>query len=388
MAFCPGFSAAAKKGGEGIAKNLWIDLLDWLLFDHALDDEGRTIAELYMYRKKFFLPGLQKMVLTMMCKAEMDLFEIRAVFPGRGFALKRLEDGCEFQVVDMIASRQLSRWGILACRLWLLDGVHRLSGATYIFTPDKRPLLEKTARKLATANAKDARVRRERFSPQMCRLWIDPLIHPVQPRFRNRDGDRLNFCQAVFSIPDMDTVRQTLAGQKAITIRDDGDGILTWYASEKDASGGQTVMGTFRLQADELQFEANSLKRFRQGMKVLENNFRETIVLKEQKKTPLARMLKQSRHDAPESVKIPMEEQAKIINQFKRKHYQSWPEMNLPALAGKTPRQAVRSNTGRKAVAQLLKDFEVLEQKNLLSGEPGLDLAFLWQELKLDPEDF
>jgi hypothetical protein len=147
-------------------------------------------------------------------------------------------------------------------------------------------------------------------------------------------------------------------------------------------------MGTFRLQADELQFEANSLKRFRQGMKVLENNFGETIVLKEQKKTPLAKMLKKSRHDAPEPVKIPMEEQARIVNQFKRKHYQNWPDMNLPALKGKTPRQAVRSNTGRKAVAQLLKDFEVLEQENRLRGEPALELAFLWRALGLKPEDY
>lgn len=388
MAFCQGYRAAARKGGEGIAKNLWIDLLDWLLFDHVLDEDERTIAELYMYRKKLFLPGLQKMILAMMCKAEMDLFEIRAVYPGRGFVLKRLEDGCEFQVVDMIASRQLPRWGILACRLWLLDGVHRLSGATYMFTPDKRTLLEKTARKLATASAKDARARRECFSPQICQLWIDPLIHPVQPRFRNRDGDPLHFCRAVFRLADREVVRKALLEQRELMIREESDDTLTWNSLERDGSGGQTIMGTFRLLDGELHFEANSRKRFQRGMKVLEETLGDVIRLQEEERIPLKEMLKRKPQVPPEPVNIPKEVQDEAILNFKRKHMENWPGMGLPALGGKTPRQAVRSHAGRKAVAQLLKDFEVHEQNARLRGEPALDLAFLWRELGLKPEDY
>jgi hypothetical protein len=147
-------------------------------------------------------------------------------------------------------------------------------------------------------------------------------------------------------------------------------------------------MGNFRLQDNELQFETNSLRRFQRGMKILKKYLGETILLKEQKKTPLAKMLKQSRDDYPEPVQIPMAEQARIVNQFKRQHYQGWPEMKLPALNGKTPRQAVRSASGRSAVALLLKEFERMEEENRLMGNPGLDIAFLWKDMKLDPEDY
>ncbi|MBU4307327.1 MAG: hypothetical protein L6428_06550 [Candidatus Aminicenantes bacterium] len=390
--FYPRYREAVEKGGEGIGDMLWINCLDWVLFDHPIDPEtGRSVVELFFYRKKLFLAGREKVLLAMIRDAAMDLYEIRSVYPGRGFDLKRLADGRQFQVVEMKASRQIPRWTILAGRLWLLDGVQRFSGSLYPFEPEKRALLEKTVSTLAGAgktNDESRRLFRSRFSPEMCRLWLDPLFSQKPPKFRNRDGDRLNFCQAVFSIPDRDAVRQALAGQKAITIRDNGDDILTWYSSEKDASGGQTIMGTFRLHDDELQFEANSLKRFQQGMKVLKNNFGETISLKEQKKIPLAKMLKQSREKPLEPVQLPMEEQARIVNQFKRKHYQNWPDMKLPALNGKTPRQAVRSVPGRRDVALLLKNFERSEEKNRLSGEPSLDIYFLWQELKLDPEDF
>jgi hypothetical protein len=50
--FCPGFSAAAREGGERIANNLWRDLMDWLLFDHALAGDGRTVADLFWNRRK------------------------------------------------------------------------------------------------------------------------------------------------------------------------------------------------------------------------------------------------------------------------------------------------------------------------------------------------
>lgn len=390
--FYPRYKAAVKKGGEGIGNMLWINCLDWFLFDHPLDPESsQTIIELFLYRRKLYLSGWEKKVLAMMRDNEMDLYEIRSVHPGRGFDLKRLTDGRQFQVVEMKASRQILRWTILAGRLWLLDDVQRFSGGLYSFGPEKRVLLEKTVGHLAGAGKTDEESRRafrSRFSPEICRLWLDPLLNPIKPEFRNRDGDRLNFCQAAFSIADKDAIRQALAGQQAITIRDDGDDILTWLSKKNDAAGGQTVMGTFRLQDDELQFEANSLKRFQQGMKVLKKYLGEMILLKEQKKTPLAKMLKQPRDRSPEPIKIPLEEQARIVNQFKRKHYQDWPEMKLPALNGKTPRQAVRSAPGRNAVALLLKEFERREEQSRLKGDPGLNIAFLWKELKLDPEDY
>jgi hypothetical protein len=322
-----------------------------------------------------------------MREAGMDLFEVRAVYPGRGFTLKRLDDGSEFQVIDMKTSRQLSRWQILACRLWVLDGVHRLAGAVFLFAPDKRPLLEKTARKLAKAGGKDARAWREGFSPEICRLWIDPLIHPIQPRFRNRDGDPLLFCRAVFRLADREAVRRALIGQRLITVRDDGDDTLSWHTLERDGTGGQTVMGTFQLLEGEMSFEANSRQRFQKGMKVLKKTLGDAIRLQEEERIPMKKMLKRQPKAPMETVNIPPEVQEEMISRFKRQHMENWPGMSLPALGGKTPRQAVRSKTGRSAVARLLKDFEVHEQESRLRGEPALDLAFLWKDLGLNPED-
>ena len=46
------------------------------------------------------------------------------------------------------------------------------------------------------------------------------------------------------------------------------------------------------------------------------------------------------------------------IEEMMRKHWEAWQDMELPALKGKTPRQAVKSKLGRQQVSALLEDAE------------------------------
>jgi hypothetical protein len=46
------------------------------------------------------------------------------------------------------------------------------------------------------------------------------------------------------------------------------------------------------------------------------------------------------------------------IEQMMRKHWEAWPDMELPALQGRTPRQAVKDEFGRRQVSALLEDAE------------------------------
>jgi hypothetical protein len=57
--------------------------------------------------------------------------------------------------------------------------------------------------------------------------------------------------------------------------------------------------------------------------------------------------------------------------------------MAIPALGGKTPRQAVKTAAGRLKVSALLRDFENLEAHKRQSGEPYCDVARIRAELGL-----
>ena len=64
-------------------------------------------------------------------------------------------------------------------------------------------------------------------------------------------------------------------------------------------------------------------------------------------------------------------------------HYAKWPDERLPALGGRTPRQAVRSKRGREQVEELLRDFENASERARKAGRPAFDFSGLRSELGL-----
>ena len=79
------------------------------------------------------------------------------------------------------------------------------------------------------------------------------------------------------------------------------------------------------------------------------------------------------------SQEMPEGIQQKITHEYKQKHSAIWADEPLPALGGKTPREAVRSAAGKKQVIKMLKDFEHGEAANSIP----FDFSFLWNELGL-----
>ena len=62
-------------------------------------------------------------------------------------------------------------------------------------------------------------------------------------------------------------------------------------------------------------------------------------------------------------------------------HYAKWPDTRLPALDGKTPRQAVKNAAGKRKVAEILKQIENTESHKRKSGEYAYDVSKLRAEL-------
>ena len=58
-----------------------------------------------------------------------------------------------------------------------------------------------------------------------------------------------------------------------------------------------------------------------------------------------------------------------MLREVKERHYADWADQPLPALGDKTPRQAVRTKTGRDQVDLLLKVFENHEARLPMSQQ-------------------
>ena len=98
-----------------------------------------------------------------------------------------------------------------------------------------------------------------------------------------------------------------------------------------------------------------------------------------------AKSFKDSPPDGPED-KIPMEVQQQIYSQFMQKHCENWLNEKIPALDGKTPRQAVKTADGRRRVTELLKSFENIEEHNEREGRPFYNLSWMWDSLGVKRE--
>jgi len=391
--FAPPGSANPKVLADGVENSLMLDFFDWFLFDCTVDPEGAlTVTDIFLRRKKLDLSGREKNIIEMMSYARMDLFEIREVHPGRGLVLRRLADGSEFSVVEMKASRQLKRWSLIVCRLWTLDGVRRLSPAMYAFEPDRRPFLEKMInefREMTKRLGAPSDNFRRGFSPLICREWLDPALHPRKPKMRNSDDNRLVFCRALFRTDDRTAVHNSLLGQQKILTEEDGPDQIVWISPKRNLAGGRSILGTFFWDGNELVFEANSLRRFNRGLGILKQAGGAKLRLIEETRKPIEEMLAEAPAAAAGETPVRTEIKApEKILEFKRAYYHGWLKKPIPALQGKTPLQAVRSSAGKKRVAELLKGIEHLEEELRQRGEPGLETAFLWEGLGLDPKDF
>ena len=78
---------------------------------------------------------------------------------------------------------------------------------------------------------------------------------------------------------------------------------------------------------------------------------------------------------------IPPADANNLIRAFKEKHYADWADQPLPALEGRTPREAVRTKAGRGSVDVLLKDCENHEAR-IPEGE-RFDFSGLRRDLGL-----
>lgn len=81
---------------------------------------------------------------------------------------------------------------------------------------------------------------------------------------------------------------------------------------------------------------------------------------------------------------LPSEIIEKITNVLLDGFYDQWVDLNLPALGGKTPRLACRTERGRHKVEELLLELELMENTRARKDEPSYDVNKLRRLLSLD----
>ena len=76
-----------------------------------------------------------------------------------------------------------------------------------------------------------------------------------------------------------------------------------------------------------------------------------------------------------------------MLTTVMQKYLSTWLDQEIPALGGKTPREAVTKKAGREKVLDLVKDMENAEARKKKAGEPFMDLGPLRRELGIGRDE-
>jgi hypothetical protein len=189
--------------------------------------------------------------------------------------------------------------------------------------------------------------------------WIDQWQATRKPtRLCNTDGEEFLWHIASFSVANPDETRKTLMKRKDIDYDGEADELVWSTPADRDsgAMGDTVTLGRMEFIGDELVVTVNSAQRFTRARQWLEKlpgvafkSVRNRRWNEAEKDRPL-----DERISPPEPVEMTPELNA-AVQEMMNKHYTAWIDMPLPALGGKTPRQACRTEAGRQQVTMLIR---------------------------------
>jgi len=366
-------------------------LLPWTAC--TLEMEGRPALEWFQENRSWRLSLAEQTWLAVQREAWLGVWEILECEPGVGVLARDQLTGERRQVQEVTASRTLVRRDVVLARVVTVREVSVFAGMSpHKLPPDAAaPVVEAARRRLRVKGpVTPSRLRGEVFGRALIGAWAKAAEEFAAraarpPKLQNTDGEPLLLTTDRFAFEPggRSQVEVSLRTMENVSpLGDDGDGEYAFQRSGNamHAHWDNTVVGHAWVTEDALRIETNSVARadaLRRLVEeacggLLQHRAREYV-------DPLSKLAKpaplQARKEEP-----PSSESVQMLLEFKRAHYQSWPDQPLPALDGKTPREATRTARGREQVDVLLRTMENHEQHD---PDHAFDFADLRKELGL-----
>jgi hypothetical protein len=389
----------------------------WFYYDWRPDPEDTqikagaplqlTVAAVYRQQARRLDP-LQMRYLEANETAAFSFHDVVTCEPGKGFTLRDLFTGDQRWVIERMGSEHAAPGGILFAKVVVLDEFAEINGCTAVLFPpmEKAPILE-LRRKLNASGSIITSALLKDYDLEMFAIYhevAERLLNPPPPILTNTDGDPFLLHKLVYDIDSPQLIFDTL---KSLALDATGEELLAeagfdaqgalhsvrfpWLkrGNKQHQHWDNTVIGHLHIEGHRLSVEVNSAQRAKKfaalAKKLLGKNARYRTTVTESPEAMLghgapamspAQRAKQETLDADPAV------QAQLAH-LMAQHYENWPSEKLPALGGKTPKQAVKTPDGREMVEALLEQLEQILHTQKVSGAESI-LRNLRQRLKLE----
>jgi len=406
---------------EGLLGEQW----PWTLWGCAFEDflsrrwepDGQNVIDVYLKRRGWSEKVLNRAYIEGLRDANVSLYEVSEVKPGVSMKLRDLLTGAELVIVrEKSATRSLKQWDRIAVRVVPVRDHYLISGGLLPFSWEATDLLFEGLRdSLRLRKSQEVRLtaaQLHNFAPLLSSAWLfaelPRVLVPKSPQVTNTDGEDLLFHELRF--PFAKGVLQSQVSSalgRVIELEPSGTRSWNWLAPksgrkqeqrQRKAPGlavgsfseGATVLGTIELKGKALILQVNSKNRALRGEAFIRDATGDLLRPPLTKIQTVAQIMREGedRMDGHREAadEVPPEIAHQIILEHLDRHYHETLDQPVPALAGKTPRQAVRSPSGRKKVVEWLKYVENASTKNIGTPMAEYDFGWMWDELGLGDE--
>jgi hypothetical protein len=364
----------------------------WFLFkwriesdDQDIDVSGPTdqsIVESYLQFHGRKLDPVERQYLEAFAKAPLSFLEITAVEPGESLCLHDLLIDRDYRVLEKSGSYSLHPGDVVFGSIVEAGGIGLLGALGMIsFRPSAKVEILNIRKMMSMATADRITTETlEEYDIELRLLYLDLFTaRTAMPSLRNTDGDKLSFHTLKYRISSPQKVFNALKeltngfSSEAELLEDaqyDKNGELCrveipWLqpANPMHAGMENTIHGRLIIDGSKMTGEVNSAERAKRLRRII----KEKLPAEDAKYlTTVIQSTEALLQDTPPSAAASAEHEALMnhpevqakMDEMMRKHWEAWPDMELPALKGKTPRQAVRDEWGRQQVNALLEDAE------------------------------
>jgi hypothetical protein len=398
-------------GDEGL-EAAWADFLDddlepfdpgsphiqaffpWYLFNWRPEVEdaegdssdGPTIAESYLGRYSKRLSDHERQLAQLIAAQPFSFHEVVTCDPGQGYRLRDILLAQEVEVTEHAGSQLCQPGDILYGRVIQVEQVGLLMGCGgTLIPPASKPAIIQFRRwlreqegDLSVAVLHDWEMEMREFY-----LSIDAQLH-TPPDLRNTDGDPLRLHELYFAIDSPAEAFDQLKGlaaqvDESDVLQDaawDADGHLhavefPWLQDGQSSGPApqHTVLGHLRIEGHRLIASVNSQNRAERIRAEIEARLGQRVRYQVTDMQSVNSLLRDAEShpgrphpDDMERLRVLPEVQHEV-EQMLEAHWRDWVEMQLPALGGQTPMEAVQDADGREMVIALLDDMERRESR-------------------------
>lgn len=383
--------------------------LEWFAFDFRLMS-GATVVEDFLARERRGLRSGEVRYLERMRLSHLRLYEIARVWPEEGLDLVDVWTKKRVRVRERLGTRQLVQWDLLAARVLLgPSGVPVLDGLPCLYPAMAREEILKRLRQAQRDFRRrvpggDLTAFSKMHGMLFHHLWLDHVALRPSPKLVTAEGDDVLLARVVFDVKDPGSVEAALASRPDFARQDDGSyvwleagdvvrrpstrrtGNTVQFTSTRLEPGeaGRRCLGTVVLGGERLVFEATSKPRAEGGRAMIEALAGDAVTYRATSYEDIEQALKRRPAEAPRDSDVPPHVAAALTGQVYAAHYRKWLDEPLPALGGRTPREATRLKSARPKLLSLLKAMENLSERERREGRPAHDFGWMWEELGLD----